>query len=194
MCAFIVLEGPDGSGTTKHTTLLCERLTKQGIPYNQEVEPTDQKLGKLIRQVLMEKPLPSAPALQLLFSSDRAEHVATNIQPALQQGTHVICERYSLSTILYGTAAGVDTAWLTAVNSAFPTPDLTIITLPPFEVCKERFMSRKQRDGLEKVDFQKKVYELYKNWQGPNTVFVDTSGSLEDSAEQIWQLVTPFVQ
>lgn len=194
MCAFIVLEGPDGSGTTKHTSLLCERLQQEHIQCIQTVEPTTGYLGKILREVLHHKPLPSPAALQLLFCSDRAQHVAECIAPALQNSTHIICERYSLSTILYGTAAGVDRSWLTAINAAFPQPDLTIITLPPFGVCCERFMSRSQRDGLENVDFQEKVYALYANSQGENTVFVDTSGDPQDVAENIWQIVLPYLQ
>lgn len=189
MCALIVLEGPDGSGTTKHTALLCERLQKNAVRFIQTVEPSTGYLGKIIREVLHQQPLPSPQALQLLFCSDRAQHVAQCIEPALANNTHIICERYSLSTILYGTAAGVSTEWLTNINNAFPKPDLTIITLPPFEVCCERFMSRSQRDGLENVDFQKKVYSLYASVNNPNTVFVDTSGDIQTVAEEIWQIV-----
>lgn len=194
MCAFIVLEGPDGSGTTKHTKLLCDRLALEGMNFSQTVEPTNDLLGTMCRTALFTKPLPCPEALQLLFCADRAEHVARHIRPTLEHGNHCISERYSLSTILYGTAAGVDRSWLTAINAVFPQPDLTIITLPPFAVCCERFMSRSQRDGLENVNFQEKVYALYANTQGENTVFVDTSGDPQDVAENIWQIVLPYLQ
>ena len=190
---FIVLEVPDCSGTTKQTGILAQKLESEGIDFVQALEPADNKIGKHIRQILFEKPLPSPDALQLLFTAARAEHNAEVLRPALEENKHIICERYSLSTLIYGEAAGVDRSWLEAANSTFIQPDLTIITLPPFEVCKERLLNRENRDELEKVDFQAKIHALYAKEVGPNTVFVDTSGTIDESAEQIWSLVKPLV-
>lgn len=187
-----MLEGPDGSGSTKHASILADRMQQEGHPCLHTAEPSTGKIGTNIRTILFEKPLPPPDALQLLYCADRAEHTQLVIMPALAEGTHVLGERYSLSTELYGAAAGSNQQWLHQINSHFLTPDITIILLPPFEVCKERLSRRTERDGLEDFSFQQKVHALYVTATGPNTVFIDSSGSIEATATEIWQHVEPL--
>ena len=103
-----------------------------------------------------------------------------------------ICDRFALSTLIYGAAQGLDPEWLEEINARFPTPDLTIITLPPYEVCMERMQRRDELDQFENEELQKKVYEEYKNIESPATIFVDTSGPKEEVAEGIWQEVQKY--
>ncbi len=131
--------------------------------------------------------MPSPDAIQLLFCADRANHVSTILEPALKKGQIVVSDRYALSTIVYGTAQGVDKEWLESINAKFPKPDLTFITLPPFEVCMERLNRRKSRDQFEMENFQRRVYENYKSLEDPSIIFVDTSGSKKKTADFVWQ-------
>lgn len=189
----IVLEGPDGAGTTKHTELLCDRFAAENLPFLRTEEPTGGSMGKLIRTILSQKPLPPSEAIQLLFCADRADHVKSVIEPALAEGKHVICDRYALSTVIYGAAAGVDGEWLAAVNAHFPKPDITIVTLPSFEVCCERLGRRSENDEFEKKDFQKSVYDLYANAKEPDLFFVDTDGEKDVVAQTVWEIVSGVV-
>ena len=186
---FIVLEGPDGAGTTLHSRLLAENLEREGHDVVLTAEPTEGGIGRHIRGILDGDSMPSADAVQLLFCADRAQHVAEIIIPALGQGKTVVSDRYALSTIVYGAALGLDQEWLEGVNSSFPKPDITVITLPPFEVCQQRLGSRSSNDQFEKLEFQKKIYSLYESIQDPNVQFVDTSGEKESSAMQVMQAV-----
>lgn len=181
----LVLEGPDGAGTTKHSALLAERLRKQGRDVVLTAEPTDGPIGEQIRAMLKGNHLPDAKALQLLFCADRADHVARVIQPALDAGKTVITDRYSLSTIVYGAAQGLDTGWLQSVNAAFPKPDLMFLLLPPFAVCAERIGRRATKDQFEVDAFQKKVYAEYENAKSSEMIVVDTAGPVEDVAGKI---------
>lgn len=183
---FIVLEGPDGAGTTKHSELLAERFQKEGHDVVLTAEPTDGAIGEQIRNILHSGVLPSAAALQLLFCADRADHIARVIEPALQAGKTVISDRYALSTVVYGTAQGLDPTWLTSVNAAFPKPDVTFLLLPPFEVCAERINRRKSRDAFEVDTFQKQVYQQYASLKDQALIRIDTSGPKEKVAEEIW--------
>jgi len=185
----IILEGPDGGGTTRHSDFLADRLRKSGIDVLLTAEPTDSVIGQQIRSILHGQTMPSAEAVQLLFCADRAEHVKNVIEPALASGKVVICDRYILSTLLYGSVLGVDKKWLEQVNNVFPQPDLTIITLPPFEVCCERIDRRGVRDQFEGNTFQRQVYDAYKAVEDPNVVFVDTSGEKEEVADMIENIV-----
>jgi len=191
---FIVLEGPDGSGTTRHTELLSGRIARGGRNVVSTAEPTGGPIGALIRTLLHGKSRPQADAVQLLFCADRAEHVAQVIEPALRDGSVVISDRYALSTIVYGTAQGLSEEWLASANSRFPVPDLTVILLPPLAVCLERTGRREVRDQYEQTAFQEHIYAMYGKQQGPNVVFVDTSGDKDAVAEEIWRHVAPLLR
>lgn len=186
---FIVLEGPDGSGTTKHTQLLAERMRKEGYDIVLTAEPTQSTIGKEIRSMLSSENMPPADAMQLLFCADRAQHVQEVIEPALQSGKVVICDRYALSTIIYGAAMGLSEKWLRDINSAFPMPDFTIITLPPSDVCMERLGKRDVQDQFENELFQRRIYEGYKTVEDSTAIFVDTSGEKEEVSRYIWKQI-----
>ncbi len=191
---FIVLEGPDGAGTTLHSKLLAEKLVSEGKEVVLTAEPTGGSIGTWIRSHLgaesAHSPL-SPQAIQLLFCADRAEHLQKVIEPALQEGKFVISDRYTLSTIAYGETFGVDRAWLKSVNEGFRKPDLTILALPPISVCIERLNRREKRDIFEKEELQQKIHAAYKTLatEDPSIQVVDTSGEKAVGAGVIWELV-----
>lgn len=172
--------------------MLAERLRALGKTVVLTAEPTDSAIGKEIRSMLKSDTMPSPDAVQLLFCADRANHVSTVIEPALRRGDTVVCDRYVLSTLVYGAATGLSRDWLLAVNAAFPKPDLSIITLPPFDICMERIMNRSERDRFETENFQRRVYEGYRSTEDTESVFVDTSGEKEEVAECILRRVLAF--
>ena len=187
---FIVLDGPDGSGTTLHTKLLRERFERAGNGVLGTAEPTDGPIGALIRDNLKAGSL-SGTALQLLFCADRADHCARIIEPALRTDTIVISDRYVPSTIAYGQALGLDPSWLTALNKNFIEPDLTLFLLPPIETALERLRRRSAHDALEDASLQRRVHQAYAAIAKADSsiAVIDTSGEKEAVAEQIWKRV-----
>ena len=183
----IVLEGSDGAGTTRHSKLLADRLIKEGHDVVLTAEPTDGPIGKQIRSMLHATSMPDPKTVQLLFCADRADHVAHVIAPALAEGKTVITDRYALSTIVYGTAQGLDKAWLETINAVFPKPDVTFLLLPPYEVCAERVGRRVVKDQFEVSAFQKRVYAEYESSRSSEMHMIDTSGKSEDVAEEIFR-------
>lgn len=183
---FIVLEGPDGSGTTSHTAKLSESLTAKGFDVLQTFEATDGPIGTSIRQELRSGGLPAA-AMQLLFCADRAWHVEKVLLPALEAGKVIICDRYSLSTEIYGEAFGVDRAWLHQLNTKFVQPDVQLLALPPLSVCLERLGLREMDTFEANTTLQKTVYGLYERaaQQAITGTVFDTSGDFEETAGQI---------
>ncbi len=182
---FIVLEGPDGSGTSTHAALLAERLIGQNKDVLLTKEPTDGPIGVFIRQNLMKEGL-SADALQMLFCADRAWHLEEVVKPALKQGKTVICDRYMLSTLVYGKALGLSPTWLESLNTNFIQPNHQILLLPSFATCMERVGKRASRDILEEDSLQRKVYDGYKDYaQTGNLPIVDTAVEREEAAEKI---------
>lgn len=184
--SFIVIEGPDGSGTTTHSTILAESLIQKGIPTLLTREPSEGPIGKMIRTLLAGSDVPS-DALQILFTADRAWHVHADIDPALRDGTVVVCEQYALSTLLFGMAAGLDAAWLSAMNSHFPIPDAQVILLPPFEECIRRWSTRDSQEILEEESFQRRVYDLYRSYAIDHDIpIIDTGRDKDTVAAEIF--------
>lgn len=158
---FIVLEGPDGCGTTFHSAALAERLRQEGLRVLCTAEPTAGPIGTEIRRCISGHSPPPPETLQLLFTADRALHIAETIAPALADGMTVICDRYTPSTLAYGEAADADPAWLRELNKHFIQPDATLYLLPPLSVCLQRLAARSARDSLESAPFQERVYGAY---------------------------------
>ncbi len=186
---FIVLEGPDGSGTTSNSQLLADALRAEGRDVVLTCEPTDGHVGKYIRTQLAQKTIPSPAALQLLFCADRALHVDSLIVPALQDGKTVICDRYWPSTVIYGHASGLDPEWLKEVNSHFPVPDVMMYLIPPFATCMERIGHRMKTDVFEGEVIQKKVHDIYVRMTKNHPHVIDSSGPRAETAKQVLAVV-----
>lgn len=185
---FIVIEGPDGAGTTTHSRLLAESLRKLGQDVVLTGEPTDGAIGGWVRQAI-KKGAFSPVAIQLMFTADRAWHAENVIVPALKAGKTVVCDRYVHSTLIYGAAQGVDAGWLLSVNAVFPKADTCIFLLPPFETCMERIGRRAEKDVFEEESLQRKVYEGYLRMTNEDASIrlVDTGGEKEAAAGKILQ-------
>jgi dTMP kinase len=102
-------------------------------------EPGGTPLGDQLRElVLLRVDLaPTDRAEALLMCASRAQLVATVIQPALDRGEVVVCDRFADSTLVYqGAGRGLDIAELKSVIS-FATaglkPDMTLLLDLPVE-------------------------------------------------------------
>lgn len=192
---FIVFEGPDGSGTTRHSEWLTERLRSEGKEVVLTSEPTHGTHGEKVRKAVRGEVEMEPGDIQKAFSDDRAEHVERLIQPALDEGKVVITDRYVPSTLVYGEAAGVSPVSLKRWNEGFPKPDITFILLPPFEVCLERLGKREENDEFEKEAFQRKVYEGYERYaaEHPEVKVIDTSGEKEIVKKEVFEAILHLI-
>jgi dTMP kinase len=100
---FITFEGLDGCGKTTQMEKLASALRAEGIDVVTTREPGGTDIGERIRAV----PLDSRTAglepqaeMALMFAS-RAQLVAQVIEPALEAGKWVLCDRYTDSTEAY---------------------------------------------------------------------------------------------
>lgn len=188
---FIVLDGPDASGTSTHAALLAERLKKEGHDVLLTSEPTDGPIGMNIREFLKTGNI-EPMELQLLFTKDRAWHVANIIEPALKAGKIVICDRYIPSTFIYAAAQGLDFSELKKMNNKFIQPDCTIFTLPPLEVSLQRMGKRGNAEIFETTALQRNIYQGYADMAKENRSIrvIDTSAGKGEVSEKIWTLAT----
>ncbi len=124
----IAVEGIDGAGKTTQVTKLKQALENAGQSVISSKEPTDGQWGSILRQSATKGRLSLDEELRT-FINDRAEHVATVIQPNLDEGRIVILDRYYYSTIAYQGARGADVATVSREmhSRGFPEPDAVFI-------------------------------------------------------------------
>ncbi len=129
---FVVLEGGDGSGKSTQARLLADWLRAQGVTVIETFEPGAGAVGAVLRDVLLHGPAPVTPVTEaLLMAADRAQHVATEIEPALARGDWVVCDRYVPSSLVYQGVVrglGVDIVeQLSAVATGGLAPDVVVL-------------------------------------------------------------------
>ena len=87
--------------------------------------------------------------------------MATQVQPNLDAGRIVVCDRYLLSTLAYQ-GQSCDAAWLLEINRPAVTPDLTLFLDVPPSAAEERMRaSRWKKDMFETQDEQGAIREAY---------------------------------
>jgi len=152
----IVIEGIDGSGKTTQAKLLYEALKDRGYKVALLYEPTDSKYGLLIREKL--KTGDYTPLeLYELFLKDR-EINAVRIRKLMSENMIVILDRYYISTIAYQGAQGIPISKIIRDHAKMPRPDIIFILDMEPEYALMRIGSR---DTFEKVDFLRRVRDLY---------------------------------
>jgi dTMP kinase len=100
---FITFEGLDGTGKSTQMRKLAAALRAAGCKVVETREPGGTPTGEKIRRVLLDSKTDGLSALAeiaLMFAS-RAQHIAEVIQPALERGEIVLCDRFTDSTEAY---------------------------------------------------------------------------------------------
>ena len=113
---FIVFEGLDGSGLSTQSFELRNFLINQGYKVVLTKEQTDGLIGGLIKSCLKKEWKTSLLTLQILFTSDRAHHLDTEIEPGIAEGKIIISDRYFFSTIAFG-GLQIEKDFLKRINS-----------------------------------------------------------------------------
>jgi len=101
--SFITFEGLDGCGKSTQIEKLAGVLRKQGLSVVVTREPGGTATGEKIRRLLLDTATASLSPLAelaMMFAS-RAQHLAEVIQPALAEGSIVLCDRFTDSTEAY---------------------------------------------------------------------------------------------
>jgi dTMP kinase len=100
---FITFEGGDGAGKSTQVKLLAESFKNAGLPALTTREPGGTEAAESIRSLLLNGDVARWGALSelLLHLAARNEHINQFIKPGLLAGNHVICDRFTDSTIAY---------------------------------------------------------------------------------------------
>ena len=188
----MTFEGLDGSGTTTQSELLRQHLEEAGRDVVLTREPGGTELGERVRELVLGGLEISPWAEAALFAAARAELVAEVIQPALERGADVVCDRYLDSSLAYQGIArglGVDRVLALNVNAIRGIlPDVTFLLLIDPEEAQRRSGppgDRIEREGDAFVREVDKAYrELGSAFAGRITT-IDASRPADEVAKEV---------
>ena len=157
---FVTFEGGEGAGKSTVIAAAALALSERGRMTLTTREPGTGALGIAVRSLLLDQAEISARSELFLFLADRANHCAQIIEPALNDGHTVLCDRHADSTLVYQSLVrGLDEPFVRGAN-AFATqglvPDITFLLDLPAEVGLSR-LKEKNRLDREPLEFHQRV-------------------------------------
>jgi dTMP kinase len=201
---FITFEGCEGCGKSTQIKLLFNRLQLNSIPSLLTQEPGGTPLGGKIRDMLKIKQDININPLSelLLFSASRSQLISDVINPALQDGKVVLCDRFSDSTLVYqGYGRGLNLKLIESLNTMATgglKPDITfLLDTDPGTALKRKHDSHKDRFETEKIEFHQKIREGYINLahnQQDRWIVIDSNQTVEGAAQIIWNKIFPALK
>jgi len=158
---FITFEGVEGSGKSLQIQRAEAHLRSKGIPCLLTREPGGTGFGLALRRVLLHESGPARTPVSelLLYLADRHQHLREVIEPAVQSGVVVLCDRYHDATRAYqGGARGVSVELIDSLATILriPDPDATVLLdIPPeLAVARARMRNKSARSTSEEGRFE----------------------------------------
>lgn len=192
------MEGGDGSGKSTQIEMLRDHVkSKHGVDPVMARDPGSTEIGNYMRAQLAAGKL-SREAEVFGFMTARAQLVQSVIIPALEAGKLVLCDRFSLSTLIYqGVAGNRDVrhvAGCAMLSQCGLQPAAYIVLEAPYEATAARRGKRKGDEvwTYEEESFAKKTaaaYLMTPTWapmlNSPPMRLVDASGDLDTVTQAV---------
>lgn len=183
---YIVFEGIDGAGKSSQIQLLKEWLEENGLEVELLVEPTDSKVGKLIRELLtydnattedMQK------TLGLLFAADRM----LIMDKLNDENKIIISDRSFISSLAYQEPKD----WINEINKYAKKPDLVLLLDLDVATSVKRCAGE---DSFENEEFLNRVkenyFEVIKEF---NHEIIDANNGINKVSSDIKKVVASYV-
>ncbi len=202
--AFISLEGVEGVGKSTNLAFVGARLRQAGKTVIMTREPGGVPVAERVREVLLASnaaPMPALAELLLMFAA-RAAHLSELILPALEQGTWVVCDRFTDASYAYqGSGRGLGepvVASLEAVVQGGFRPDLTLLLDAGWAATRRR---RDQRGVVDRFELEGKAFfdrvragYLERARRYPERIhLIDAEQDLSQVQAEINQRITDFL-
>jgi dTMP kinase len=201
---FVTIEGIEGAGKSTCVDLLRQRIEARGHRVVITREPGGTALGEELRALLLghrDDDMADTTELLLMFAA-RAEHLHKVIEPALQAGSWVLCDRFTDATYAYqGYGRGIDLPRIEALEQWVQgdrRPDLTLLMDLPVESGLARAGRRSAPDRFERqaLDFFDRVrggyLALARQWPQRFRV-IDAAPALAAVSEQIVAVIDRYL-
>ena len=198
---FIVFEGIDGSGKSTQVRLLGEWLSEQGHTVHSTLEPTNYRIGSILRRILTGKEQADEYTIAGLFVADRLDHIhhpEYGMLARLAAGEVVITDRYYYSSYAYHSQF-MSMDWVIQANSLAAEalrPDLVIFLDLTAKQSMERIQAN--REVIEHYEKLENLIQVRKNYleaierEGAkdNVVRIDAFRSVEEISHDIQAAVS----
>jgi thymidylate kinase len=196
----VCITGNDASGKATQSRILAQKLSATLFSFPNYDSVTGQAiLGNLRGDWVATQPdtiggevvaddYLNALVLQSLMNANRIERTEA-LRAAARVG-HVVCDRYDVDMLVYGTVEGLDPTWLQMLMDNLPAkPDLYVLLDVPVEEGFKRRPERRDRyeQDRTRMDAVSAAYvklfrerEKWGNWR-----IVDGVGSADEVAERV---------
>lgn len=199
---FITFEGLDGSGKSSHLKTALQWFRDADVPALATKEPGGTALGDAIREMFLDPKwgrLDGTVEALLVFAS-RRQHLLEVIEPALAEGSVVLCDRFTDSTFAYqGAGRGVPFEVLHEADrlaTGGRVPERTLLFDLPAETAQERGQGagrKSEPGGVDRLDaeglaFYARVRDGYLRAAASDPErfrLVDSSGSHAETEAQV---------
>ena len=194
----IVFEGTDGSGKATQARLLCQRLEREGIPYQEIDFPRYGKPSAAMVQEYLDGNLGKKPgdvnayAASLFFSMDRYASYKQDWGDFYEAGGLIVADRYTTSNAVHQASKLPESErkvyldWLFDLEYrllGLPKPDLVIYLDMPTEITEQMMRRREQTTGTH-ADIHEQDEAYLKNCRANAKEIVKACGwSVVDCAE-----------
>ncbi|MDE0646270.1 MAG: dTMP kinase [Gammaproteobacteria bacterium] len=200
---FITLEGIDGVGKSSLVPHVNELLGTYGFKTLITREPGGTPVAEAVREILLlnwDEEFAPATELLLMFAA-RSQHVTEVIEPALNMGVWVICERFSDASYAYQSGGrNINAAFIDSLAELVHGdywPDLTLYLDIDIELARKRRLDSED-DRIEGagLEFFRKARERYRELANrtPRIKQIDASRPLSEVKDEVCRLVREFVK
>ena len=200
---FRTSDGGEGAGKSTAQTFLAEKLAARGISVLQTREPGGTPLAEAIRRNLLsvDEEAPVEMTELLLVFAARAQHLTKVIEPALERGQWVLCDRVTDATSAYqGAGRGLSAELIGKLEKLVQgdtRPDTVILLDMPPQIGLARAKARGALDRFEQEEqaFFERVRQGYLERAAafPNRyVVVDASQELSEVQNSLEAVMTSW--
>ncbi|NDC60771.1 MAG: dTMP kinase [Betaproteobacteria bacterium] len=197
---FISFEGIDGAGKSSHIQALEQAFVAAGRQVLRSREPGGTPLAEKLRNMVLHDSMDPLCEALLVFAA-RRDHLNQVIEPALQRGDVVLCDRFTDATFAYqGAGRGFDWQVLVQLehwvqdlpHGGMRQPDVTVwFALDP-SLAAQRLRAARLPDRFESqpLSFFQSVHQGYADRATADPdrfVQIDASGELEQVRQAVLQ-------
>ena len=203
---FISFEGIDGAGKSTHIEALAKSFEAQGRVVTQTREPGGTPLAEKLRGMVLNDPMDAITETLLVFAA-RRDHLQSLIEPALERGEVVLCDRFTDATFAYqGGGRGIELQMLATLEdwvqkkpgattlsapASIRQPDMTVWFDVAPEVAAQRLAGARIPDKFEAqpIAFFQKVaagYAMRQAQYPQRFVKIDAA----QAKHRVWQQIT----